>query len=212
MPSSLGAPYRSGAAASLSPATANAAGTLSAADFQKLAAMAHGAGRRWVDIETGTYNSFVTTSSLGGLKSRKWDGDNDGSGRFDFLPPEGRTGGNVIVRAWVAISATSAGKKLAWKWSGNAVAIGDTLGTALGNIQTNYQDVGALTAKVVAAFDITVLAAAWSQSGIMGMVLERLASSDAQDNYTAATGDVHLHAIELIPTAYGIIAAPTAPV
>lgn len=185
-------------------------GFLTSGDFQKLATYEHGTPVFEADVEVGTYDADVTTGSNREVRARLWSNTNDGEGRYFIRPLPGRTSGNVIFRIWNTLGVSgSAGNKVAWKWSGDSIGIGDTLAANLPNAQTVYQDVAAQTAHVMTSFDITVSAAIFNQAKRFAFRLERLASSDAQDNYTAGT--YYSHAIEVIYTGYGQTAAPSVP-
>lgn len=187
------------------PAGTSSAG-LSATDTSKLATVAFGTQTIDIDIETGTYDANVTTGSNRDVRARLWSNSTDGEGRYVIEPLPGRTGGNVIVRLWTTLGASgSAGNKIAWKWTGASIGIGDTLAAALPNSQTVYQDVAAQTAHVLTAFDITVAAALFDQTKRFAMRLARLSSSDALDNYTG--GSTYLHGIDILYTGWGPVAS-----
>lgn len=183
---------------------------VTAAQAEKLALIAHGTQTKECFPEIGTYDADVTTGSDRDVAARIWSNVNDGEGRYVVPPLVGRTGGNVVIRIWTVLGVSgSAGNKLAWKWSGDSYGIGETLSAALPNAQTVYQDVAAQTAHVLTAFDITVLAAVFDQAQQIAFKLERLAATDALDNYTG--GSLYTPQIQAIYTGWGIIASPSAP-
>jgi hypothetical protein len=181
------------------------------AQAEKLAIIVHGTQTIPIDVEVGTYDSDVTTSSNRDVRSRSWSSSANGEGRYFIRPIPARTGGNVIIRIWNTIGVSgSAGLEVAWRLAGESLAIGQTLtASALPNSQTVYQDVSAQTAHVLTAFDITVDAALFDQTKRFAFILERLATTDARDDYT--TGTYFMHDLEAIYTGWGITASPSAP-
>jgi len=181
------------------------------AQAEKLAIIVHGTQTIDLDIETGTYDADVTTSSNRDVRARSWSNTNNGEGRYVIPPLPGRTGGNVVFRLWTTLGVSgSAGLEVAWRLAIESHSIGETLtASALGNSQTVYQDVSAQTAHVLTAFDITVSSSIFDQTKRPMLILERLASTDARDDYGA--GSFFLHAIDILYTGWGVTAAPSAP-
>jgi hypothetical protein len=177
----------------------------------KLNTLVHGTQTIDLDIETGTYDTDVTTSANRDVRARVWSNSNNGEGRYVIPPLPGRTGGNVVMRLWTTLGASGvAGQEVAWRLATAAIGIGDTLASALPNSQTVYQDVSGQSAHVITPFDITIDAALFDQTKRQAFILERLASSDARDDYNGASS-FYLHAIDLIYTGWGPTASPSAP-
>jgi hypothetical protein len=178
----------------------------------KLGTFDHGTQTVDLDIETGTYggSSPPATTLNRDVRARSWSNSANGEGRFVIRPLPGRTGGNVVFRLWTSLGISgAAGEEVVWRLATAAIGIGDTLAAALPNSQTVYQDVSAQTAHVMTAFDITISAALFNQAKRQAFILERLATTDARDDY--AGGTFYLHAIDLIYTGWGPIASPSAP-
>jgi len=185
---------------------------LSVAQAEKLAVIVHGTQKFPVPPEMGTYDADATTGSNRDVAARLLSNTADSEGRFIFQPLPLRTGvASVICRLHNTIGASgSAGLEVAYKWTGAVYDVGVALAAALPNAQTVYQDMSAQTAHVPTVFDITIDGSLFDPTKLFAMKLERLASSDARDDYTS--GSYYLHWIELIYTGWGGAAAPSAPV
>lgn len=183
---------------------------VTAAQAEKLALIVHGTQTISLDMEMGTFDTDAATSSNREVRARSWHATNDSEGRFFLRPLPGYTGGDLIIRLWTSLGVSgSAGNEVAWHFACGPYALGETLAASLPNDLTVYQDVSAQTAHVLTAFDITIPAAQYDHTKRFAIFLERLANSDARDDYTGGT--FYTHDIECVYTGWGMTASPSAP-